>query len=110
MVEERRQDVNFLCSRPARILVVMAKKELNPLARHNRALHPVPGGHGKVHVTLPADAAEGDAAEAAYYLETLRANHRIVEEPEPLSGDETHRIETDAEGHKVLRRKRFSAV
>lgn len=54
--------------------------------------------------------AADEAAEAAYYLETLKANKRVAEEPEPLGPDQTHRIETDEEGRKVLRRKRFSAV
>ena len=51
-----------------------------------------------------------EAAEAAYYLETLRANRRIAERGEPLRPGQTHRIEIDERGNEILRRKRFSAV
>jgi hypothetical protein len=51
-----------------------------------------------------------DAAEATYYVETLRENDAVAEEPAPLTSGQTHRIETDEEGRRVLRRKRFSAV
>jgi hypothetical protein len=51
-----------------------------------------------------------EAAEAAYYLETLKANRRIAGPGEPLAPGQTHQIETDEKGHEILRRKRFSAV
>lgn len=53
---------------------------------------------------------EDEAAEAAYYLETLKANRRIAKEGEPLLPGQTHRIERDEKGNEILRRKRFSAV
>ena len=51
-----------------------------------------------------------EAAEGAYYLETLKANRRIAGPGEPLGPGQTHPIETDEKGHQILRRKRFSAV
>ncbi|MFL6231718.1 MAG: hypothetical protein ACJ76N_01150 [Thermoanaerobaculia bacterium] len=51
-----------------------------------------------------------EAAEGAYYLETLKANRRIAGPGEPLDPGQTHQIETDEKGHEILRRKRFSAV
>jgi hypothetical protein len=59
--------------------------------------------------TGEADKAD-EAAEAAYYVETLKANRRIAEEGDPLRPGQTHRVERDEKGNEVVRRKRFSAI
>ncbi len=77
----------------------------------DRKLYPVHGSGETVNVTLPAecDDEDGAAAEAEHYLETLRENRKIADEGAPLQPGQTHRIETDEEGRKHLKRKRFSA-
>ena len=67
-----------------------------------------PGVSQEVEAGETGDANE--AAEAAYYLETLKANRRIANEGEALRPGQTHRIERDDKGNEILRRKRFSAV
>ena len=63
------------------------------------------------HECEPGTTGETDeAAEGAYYVETLKANRRIAEEGEPLRPGQTHRVEKDEKGNEILRRKRFSAV
>lgn len=52
-----------------------------------------------------------DVAEAILQLQTLAANRQIAEgPPDPASPVlPTHRLETDAEGRRILRRRRFTA-
>jgi hypothetical protein len=92
----------------------MAKDDSSdPCPPPGSKLRPVKSGEEDVYVQVPAEAGEDtedSEAEAAHYLETLRAHDRVAGESEPLGEDQTHRIETDEEGRKRLRRKRFSAV
>lgn len=98
----------------------MSKNDATVELPHHRGRTPYPvrSGEEEVHVMLPVNKNKdeecsvdsSEAAEAAYYLETLKANRRIAEEPDSLGPGQTHRIETDEEGRKTLRRKRFSAI
>lgn len=49
-------------------------------------------------------------AESAHFIKTLEANKQISHGPKPATGSETHRIEVDAKGRKLLTRKRFTAT
>jgi hypothetical protein len=49
-------------------------------------------------------------ADVTHFVETLEANRQIAHEPGPLTGDQTHQIETDEQGRRVLKRRRFSAI
>ena len=49
-------------------------------------------------------------AESAHFIKTLEANKQISHGPNPVTGSETHRIEVDAKGRKLLTRKRFTAT
>lgn len=49
-------------------------------------------------------------AESAHFIKTLEANKQISHGPKPLTGSETHRIEIDVKGRKLLTRKRFTAT
>lgn len=85
----------------------------DPAEPEEHTLLPIPNGDREVYVAIPASKGiepEEAAREASYYLETLKANRQVAEEPDPLGPDQTHRIETDKEGRRVLRRKRFTAL
>lgn len=82
-------------------------------APQEQRLHPVRSGDQEVYVSIPVSEdtdLEEVAQEASYYLETLQEHQRVAEEPDPLGPEQTHRIETDEEGRRVLRRKRFTAI
>jgi hypothetical protein len=51
-----------------------------------------------------------EIAEAQRYVDTLEANQQIAHEPGPLPPGATHQIETDAEGRRILKRKRFAGI
>ena len=50
-----------------------------------------------------------DRAEAAQYVETLKANRQIAR-GKTLTPGTTHQVERDAKGRKILVRKRYSAI
>lgn len=50
-----------------------------------------------------------EIAEADQFVETLEANHQIAHGPGPLAPGATHRVVTDEQGHRILRRVRFTA-
>jgi hypothetical protein len=93
-----------------------------PLHASGRAVIPV--GEQELHVELPVEAEvtldrsgnvtdvrggpDSEAiAEARSYARSLISNEQI--EGPAMRGGATHGIEVDADGRKVLRRKRFSA-
>lgn len=51
-----------------------------------------------------------DVDEVRHYLETLETHGRVARHGGPLKPGETHREETDEEGHTQVVRKRFSAI
>jgi hypothetical protein len=51
-----------------------------------------------------------DVAEATHFAKTLIDNQQVATTPGPLPPGTTHQVETDAEGRRVLKRKRFSAI
>jgi hypothetical protein len=70
---------------------------------------PAPGAKDPLYVSFPSPP-DGEAlAEAASYVATLEANRQIARSADQASAGATHAIERDAEGHRRLVRKRFSA-
>lgn len=49
-------------------------------------------------------------AEAAGFVQTLEAHHQLFDGSGPFPAGATHQVETDAEGRRLLKRKRFSAL
>lgn len=107
----------------------LSADRLSGTARHLVKLNaPELGGLEDVHVELPVDleasldpagrvtavqskARPGDVAEAIQEVQTLAANRQIADGPaDPQSPVlPTHRLETDAQGRRILRRRRFTA-
>jgi hypothetical protein len=65
---------------------------------------------GRVEAIGGREPSPEELAEATHFVETLEANGQIAHGPGPLPPGATHRIEVDEEGHRVLKRKRFSAI
>ena len=59
---------------------------------------------------LPTNASEGDRREAAYFVETLKANRQLARQSGPLPPGATHRLEPDPSGNERVVRKRYSAL
>jgi hypothetical protein len=64
---------------------------------------------GKVRSVDSAEPGPEQRAEAAHYVKTLLDHGQVSTDPQHLSRGATHVIETDAQGRRILRRKRFSA-
>lgn len=83
-------------------------------AESERVWAPVPdkasGGKDPLYVSFPSPPDRDALAEAASYVATLEANRQIASSPDKEEPGTTHAIERDAEGHRRLVRKRFSAV
>jgi hypothetical protein len=115
-----------------RLTVLTGRSADGRIQAQARVLHPLQGprlGAAEgVHVELPAKAeirldprgqieaverdepAAEDVAEATHFAETLADNEQVGAAPGPLPPGATHQVETDAEGRRVLKRKRFSAI
>jgi FMN phosphatase YigB (HAD superfamily) len=96
-------------------------------ARHLVKLSaPELGGLDGVHVELPVDLEAsidsagritavqarprpGDVAEAVQQVRTLTANRQVADGDPTSPVLPTHRLETDAQGRRILRRRRFTA-
>jgi hypothetical protein len=50
-----------------------------------------------------------EIAEANQFVEMLEANEQIAYGPGPLPPGATHQVVTDQQGHRILKRMRFSA-
>jgi hypothetical protein len=48
-------------------------------------------------------------ADAARFVKTLVANRQLADAPGTVPAGATHRVEIDAKGRRILRRRRFSA-
>ena len=70
---------------------------------------PVPGAKGPLYVSFPTPPDAEALAEATSYVATLEANRQIARRPDQSDPGATHAIERDAQGHRRLVRKRFSA-
>jgi len=64
----------------------------------------------QVAVEVPANTNSDASEEAVHFVQTLEDNQQIQHEPGPLKSGKTHQVETDAQGNKLLIRKRFSAI
>ena len=71
---------------------------------------PAPGAKDPLYVSFPATPDKEALAEAASYVASLEANRQIARSADASDAGATHAIERDAEGHRRLVRKRFSAV
>jgi hypothetical protein len=65
---------------------------------------------GRIRAIDADNSSPKEVEEATHYVRTLEANHQIAHEPGPLPPGTTHQVETDAEGRRILKRKRFSAT
>jgi phosphoglycolate phosphatase-like HAD superfamily hydrolase len=65
---------------------------------------------GRVQSVDGADPSPEQIAEASQLVESLEANKQIETGSGRLSPGTTHRVEVDAKGQRVLKRKRFSAI
>lgn len=63
-----------------------------------------------VLMQLPTNATEADRREAAYFVETLKANGQLAGQSGPLPPGATHRLEPDGSGNERVVRKRYSAL
>ena len=70
---------------------------------------PAPGAKDPIYVSFPAPPDDEALAEAASSVATLEAKRQIARSPDQSEPGATHAIECDAQGHRRLIRKRFSA-
>ena len=68
------------------------------------------GPDGRVEAAGDGEQDAEALAEATHFVETLEANQQIAHEPGPLPAGATHQVETDEQGQRILKRKRFSAI
>jgi hypothetical protein len=67
-------------------------------------------GQGRIAAVRRAEPSAEDLAEATHLIETLEANKQIAHTEGSLPPGATHQLEVDAEGRRVVKRKRFSAT
>jgi hypothetical protein len=67
-------------------------------------------GQGQIRSVKSSQPNPEALAEAAKFVETLEANQQLAYAPGPLPPGATHQLETDGEGRRLLKRKRFSAI
>ena len=70
---------------------------------------PASGVKDPLYVSFPSPPDREALAEAASYVATLEAKGQIARDPGQAEPGATHAIERDAQGHRCLVRKRFSA-